>query len=135
MPEPLVQLSPCLPVFLTFRVRIQLRCRFLQGQRTDSSTLPFDVELAQLMPAGLHRTHFLDRAVVIYPMNTILDSTLHLPFEFDRDWYRQHRNIQRSRLYGSVGLQPIRVGTFAGLPSRILDPRKVGKIRNCSDGA
>ena len=33
---------------------------FLQDQRTDPSTFPFDVELAQLMPVGLDRTDFLD---------------------------------------------------------------------------
>ncbi len=53
----------------------------LQGQRTDPSTLPFDVELAQLMPVGLDRTDFLDGVVVTHPMKKVLDSTLHRPFE------------------------------------------------------
>ena len=54
---------------------------FLQGQGTDPSTLPFDVELAQLMPVGLDRTDFLDGVVVTHPMEKVLDSTLHRPFE------------------------------------------------------
>ena len=49
----------------------------LQGQRTDPSTLPFDVELAQLMPVGFNRTDFLDGVVVTHPMKEVLDSTLH----------------------------------------------------------
>lgn len=54
---------------------------FLQGQRTDSSTLSFDVELAQLMPVGLNRTDFLDGVVVTHPMKKVLDSINHRPFE------------------------------------------------------
>ena len=54
---------------------------FLQGQRTNPSTLPFDVELAQLMPVDLDRTDFLDGVVVTHPMKKVLDSTLHRPFE------------------------------------------------------
>ncbi len=54
---------------------------FLQGQRTDPSTFPFDVELAQLMPVGLDRTDFLDGVVVTHPMKKVLDSTHHRPFE------------------------------------------------------
>ena len=53
----------------------------LQGQGTDPSTLPFDVELAQLMPVGFNRTDFLDGVVVTHPMKEVLDSTLHRPFE------------------------------------------------------
>ena len=49
----------------------------LQGQRTDPSTLPFDVELAQLMPVGFNGTDFLDGVVVTHPMKEVLDSTLH----------------------------------------------------------
>ena len=54
---------------------------FLQGQRTDPSTLSFDVELAQLMSVGLDRTDFLDGIVVTHSMEKVLDSTLHRPFE------------------------------------------------------
>ena len=54
---------------------------FLQGQRTDPSTLPFDVELAQLMPLGLDRTDFLDGVVVTNPMKKVLDSTHYQHFE------------------------------------------------------
>ena len=54
---------------------------FLQGRRTDPSTLPFDVELAQLMPEGLNRADFLDGVVVTHPMKKVLDSTNHRPFE------------------------------------------------------
>ena len=53
----------------------------LQGQRTDPSTLPFDVELAQLMPVGLNRADFLNGVVVTHPMKKILDSTLYRSFE------------------------------------------------------
>ena len=53
----------------------------LQGQRTDSSTLSFNVELTQLMLVGLDRTDFLDEVVVIHSMKKVLDSTLHRPFE------------------------------------------------------
>ncbi len=49
----------------------------LQGQRTDPSTLPFDVELAKLMPVGFNRTDFLDGVVVTQPMKEVLNSTLH----------------------------------------------------------
>ena len=53
----------------------------LQGQRTDSSTLLLDVELAQLMPIGLDRTDFLDGVVVTHSMKKVLDSTLYRPFK------------------------------------------------------
>lgn len=49
----------------------------LQGQWTDLLTLPFDAELAQLMPVGLDRTDFLNEVVVTHPMKKLLDSTLH----------------------------------------------------------
>ena len=49
----------------------------LPGQRTDPSTLPFDVELAQLMPVGFNQTDFLNRVTVTHPIKEVLDSTLH----------------------------------------------------------
>ena len=52
---------------------------FLQGQWTNPSTFPFNVELAQLMPVDLDETNFLDRVVVAHPMKKVLDSTHHRP--------------------------------------------------------
>lgn len=49
----------------------------LQGQRIDPSTLPPDVELAQLMPVGLDRADFLDGVLVAHPVKVVLDAALH----------------------------------------------------------
>ena len=54
---------------------------FLQGQGTDSLTLLFDVELAQLMLVSLDQTDFLVGVVVTHSIEKVLDSILHRPFD------------------------------------------------------
>ena len=54
----------------------------LQDQRTDPSTLLFNIKLTQLIPIGLDQTNFLNEVVITHPIKKVLDSTLYRPFEY-----------------------------------------------------
>ena len=53
----------------------------LRGKRINPAALPFDIQLAQLMPVGFNRANFLNGIVDAQPVEEALDATVNGFFE------------------------------------------------------